>query len=359
MSILHADNFSIYGTTVGLMLNGIYSQNDGCALVADPDGVSGGHVLRPGWNGLDNTNTNWRYPFQSGPAAVAGAAFRMWNSTLPNDASLASTIMEWRNNANHAIASFGVLPTGALRLQIGVINIDTDVPRVTATGWYHTEIRLESLGVNSTKYEIRVEGITVLQGTEATQPSGNFSQLAAFHVEIGGHAQQYFIKDLVIWNGAGTENNDFLGSVLVTELALLSDIALNWTPSAGTNGFSILDNIPPNDAIYLAAPASAAIPPTFPAPYVASLSDLPVSATSVKAVITFVRAAKSDGGDGSLQVGLISDPTGAPATVLGANRPITVAQTYWRDVFEEDPKTNAPWAPGAVNSAYMQINRTS
>ncbi len=71
--------------------------------------------------------------------------------------------------------------------------------------------------------------------------------------------------------------------------------------------------------------------------------------------MTVVRAGKFDGGDGTLQNGLIS----AATPVNGSDRPITVSQTYWRDIFEEDPATVAPWLPAAVNLVQMQINRTS
>jgi hypothetical protein len=81
--------------------------------------------------------------------------------------------------------------------------------------------------------------------------------------------------------------------------------------------------------------------------------------TSIKCVMTMVRAAKTDGGDGSLQNGLISHPSAGPVTGLGQDRPITTAQTYWRDVFELDPKTAAPWLPSSVNQAHLQINRTT
>jgi hypothetical protein len=139
--------------------------------------------------------------------------------------------------------------------------------------------------------------------------------------------------------------------VLVKDLIPTADVNTNWN-TTGPNRFSILDNRPPNDAAFI----TAINPP--PAAYVAELSNLPADVTSIRGLMTFVRAAKTDGGDGSLQIGLISDPLGVPATALGANRPITVAQTYWRDVFEQDPKTLAPWTPAAVDLVRLQINRT-
>jgi hypothetical protein len=71
--------------------------------------------------------------------------------------------------------------------------------------------------------------------------------------------------------------------------------------------------------------------------------------------MTIVRAAKTDGGDGSLQVSVVSSGTAGD----GTNRPITVAQTYWTDVHDLDPHTSAAWTPTTVNAAQLKINRTA
>lgn len=354
--ILFADNFAIYGGLPALMRNGVYAENEGCDLTADPDGVSTALVLRPGWDHFNNQNTNWRYVLQTGVAPIVGIAARYWNSTLPGNNNIASCYIQWRNLANDVIAQMGILSTGALRFTLfaaadgAAVNFDTPVPVISAEGWYHIEAKLEHTGAGTFDFEVRVEGVPVITDSATLIRNFDTAQVAAYHNQIGG-PQEYFVKDLVIWNGAGGQNNDFLGSVLVTNLTPASDISLNWGLTGGATGFGILDNIPPDDAKFIYARYD--VPPA--GPYVGSLTDLPVDTTTVKAVITYVRAAKTDGGDGSLQVGIISDGD----TGLGSDRPITVAQTYWRDVFELDPATGAPWLPAAVNAANIQIDRTT
>ena len=196
--------------------------------------------------------------------------------------------------------------------------------------------------------EVRVEGIPVIELTGLNLGSLPVAQVTPYTGESGSAERTYMIKDYVVWDDTGSINNDFLGSVLVYNLSPTSDVALNWTPSTGSTGYEILDNIPPVDSDYI----SAGDPP--PSPYVAGLSDLPLDVTSVRALQTMVRAAKSDGGDGSLQVSLISNGT----TGNGADRPITVAQTYWIDIFETDPDTTGAWTVSAVNAVDLQIDRT-
>ena len=54
-------------------------------------------------------------------------------------------------------------------------------------------------------------------------------------------------------------------------------------------------------------------------------------------------------GGGNLQMAMKS----GASTGLGSDRPMTVAFTYWQDVFEVDPATSAQWLPAAVNAANL------
>lgn len=353
--LLHADNFSIYGGDPDFMLNGIYADNFAVNLDADPDGFSPGTVMRP-QNVFTNEFTAWRYVFPTGSSPKVGAAFRMWNYTLPNTNEMDCRIMQWRDNANLVIAEFGVTSTGQVmiwaRTSPSVFTAHTSTfPAVTAQGWYHVEAAIQLTGGATLHYEVRIEGIVVLEGDAARDGAfAGIAQMAAYTKQING-PQMYAIKDLVFWDNTGTYNNNFLGSVQVVSLVPDADVAVNWSLFGGTTGYEILDNAPPNAAQYIYALNS----PAPAGPYSCSLTDLPVDVSSVKGLITYARAGKNDGGDGSLQVGLIS----VGNTVLGANRPITVAQTYWRDVFETDPATTALWLPGAVNLVTLQIDRTA
>lgn len=350
MAIEHMDNFSIYGSSVAVMLNGVYAEVSGqSALVADPDGISSGSVYRQLSSAA--AQATLRYVWSTSKATM-GQAIRVWMNQLPTIDQDRPRVISYRNGSNVEFAYVIIETTGRLTFTDGTTTITTTNPVIAANGWYHIEVKYSRSGVGS--IEIRVEGITVMLSSNLGYVgAANIFQTALHYFGNNFGSTIVYWKDLVLWDGTGTYNNDFLGSVLVYNLAPISDVSLNWTPSTGAVGWSILDNVPPNDAQFLSAPN----PP--PLPYVAEINNLPVDVTSVKGIMTMVRAAKTDGGDANLQIGVISDPAGVPATALGANRPITVAQTYWRDVFETDPKTAAPWLPSAVNVARLQMNRTA
>lgn len=363
MSILHADNFSRYGNVSALLTQGVYAEiaDSFAGLLPDPDGVSPGRVL--GWNksagGLD---TCWRYALPNGAVSKCGTACRVWSDGLPEGPGIAQRFITFKTITNDPLASLNIQPNGALRMLIyptagGTVEYVTPAPVVTAKGWYHVEASYSHGGANVASFEVRVEGAAVLAfaNVAATKNSdvGQVSGEMSFGPSAGGVS--FYQKDLVIWDGNGALNNDFLGSVLVASIVPNADVSLNWSPSTGATGYPILANVPPNDGQYISASYTAGATPTIPPAYIGQLSDLPVEATTVKAVLAFARAGKVDGGDGSLQIGVVS----GASTGLGANRPITVAQTYWRDVFETDPATGAAWLPGAVNAAKIQINRTA
>ncbi len=355
MSLVHADNFSIYGTSTAFMLNGIYANVQGMSLATDPDGISGGKVVNVTGQGQNNEDQNFRFIMPSNQNVV-GIAQRIWLPALQAGTIPCAIFAQFRDVSNNAMVTITADPTGRLRAHAGDSQssaiLTTTNPVITANGWYHMETKVNN---SANTVEVRIEGITVLSGTISIASDISIVNWGS-RTSFTSASYSWYLKDVVVWNGSGSFNNDFLGSVLVTNLVPVSDVDLNWTPSTGSNGYSILDNIPPVDATFLSAPYNAG---AYEDPYVGEMSDLPVETTSVKGIITFVRAAKSDGGDGSLQVGIISDPAGTPATVLGADRPITVAQTYWRDVFEVDPKTSALWLPQAVNDADLQLDRTT
>lgn len=348
MSIQHVDNFGFYGTDSSLMLNGVWGEVAG-SIQPDPAPGTTNVVFK-----TDTTAHASTLPVEA-LNVTQGIAFRIWPTQLACDVQFGwlddigddVVRLYFTFTASGRVQVYNQAQNGASQTLLG----ESAVPVIVANAWQHVEVKSVASLTGDGTIEVRVEGVTVLSLTGIT------TELAEFY-NVGwnnNHSAPAYVKDLVTWDGAGSQNNDFLGTVLVAMLTLDADIALNWTPTpSGTPGFDILSNNPPLDTTaYLDAPN----PP--PDAYKATMTSLDTDVTSVRAVMTVVRAAKTDGGDASLQVGLISSPSSSPATTLGEDRPITVAPTYWQDVFEVDPKTSAEWLPHAVNIAQIQINRTT
>jgi hypothetical protein len=199
--------------------------------------------------------------------------------------------------------------------------------------------------------EVRVNGVVVLNLTGLNTGADVIGQIVFGTYRANGYEQtiEAYWKDVVFWDTSGSVGNDFQGSVAVRDLYTDADISLNWTPSTGSTGWDLIDETTPNDADYISA-ASAAT-----ANYVASLTNLPVDVTSVRALLPICRSVKTDGGDCNLQVGLTPNNTDWDD---GADNPLTTAYTFRYDVSELSPDTAAPWTPTEVNAAYVRLDRT-
>lgn len=344
--LLHADNFNYYGVDETLLLDGVYASSFGISIEDDPDGLTTEKCLLFAFTGGE-TGIRWVLPAAN---AVVGVARRVWLAAIPSSDDARPAIIQWRDGGNNRIASVCVTPTGALEFRSdNTVVATTTGPVLTAGGWYHVEAKLTCDIAGAAEVEVRVEGVTVLTHDSFSTTDATVSQIACGASSGASGATNNYVKDLVVWDGSGTSNNDFLGSVLVYELIPTSDNTMGGWTSTGANGFGVLDNNPPEDGVaYISADD------TPPAAAQFGLSDLPLDVTSVKGLISRVRASKSDGGDGQLQVSLVS----GASTDNGADRAITAADTYWSDVSELDPATAAAWTPVAVNAALLKLDRT-
>ena len=345
--LLHADNFDYYGSDSAFLDDGVYASTYGATIINDPDGVSVGKVLSLRFSGNER-GIRWVLPAAN---ATVGVAARFYLEQIPASDDDRPTIIQFRDGANDRILGIRVTPTGALEaIDSGSVVVGaTTGPVLTPEAWWHIEAKFNA---GTGDIEVRVEGVTVLDDTDPTPLAPTTSQIACGSSGSGNSGStDVKVKDLVVWDSSGSANNDFFGSVLVYDLAPTADdtFPTGWTSTAA-NGYSVLDSNPPDDGVaYIAADD------TPPAAAVFDLEDLPADVTSVRGLITRVRAAKTDGGDGSLQVSMTSNGSDD----AGADRPITTAQTYWSDVSELDPDTAAAWTPSGVNAAQLKIDRTT
>jgi hypothetical protein len=111
----------------------------------------------------------------------------------------------------------------------------------------------------------------------------------------------------------------------------------------------LLNESPPNDTGYI----YAGDPP--PAASILNVEELPAEIVGVRGIISVGRSAKSDSGDGNLQMSL--SPNGTDWDD-GADNPVSTAFTYYYDVSEVSPDTTAAWTPVEVNALEFKLNRT-
>lgn len=372
MSLLHADNGNTYGTGLGTgiggwsaaqlrALEGVYVEftqtNNG--LFADPDPTSnGGSVF------YFSAGAGARYDFYMPvlrkvlPAAktTVGMSARMWWAGFAAD-NENGPMMRFADSGNVTNIWLQVTNIGSIRAYRGIFNnaeptlLGESSVCLTASAWHHIEAKVLFNAATGT-LEIRVNGqVVLLLGPINTVYSAANCQNVCLSKRCSGTANGggVYWKDWVVWDTAGTVNNDFFGTCQVGYFPVDSDVALNWTPSSGALGYPMMDEYgPPNDADY----TSATVAQTNTSEY--GVPSLPADVTSVRGMMLMARAQKSDGGDCQIQAGIKSSGNVA----LGTDRPITTAFTYWMDIFELDPHTGAPLTPIAFNAMTVTTDRT-
>lgn len=352
MALQLMDNFHIYGIGgQAHMLNGIYAENSECTLVADPDPSGDGMAVCR--HSPPSTNNIVRRVLTSAQATV-GFAARYWLALLPGATTQRPSYVSFRDVSNVGLCCLTVDPSGYLEvykteaINSGDLLARSATPVIVANAWQHVETKIHFDAAVGT-VEVRVNGVTAITASGLdTSPTGNLCQnVGPGYLASGDTGPYLYTKDHIIWDGSGALNNDFFGTCRVVDMTPDADISLNWALTGGASGFSILDVAPPNDANYIASASGVAA-------YVASLSDLPIDVTTVKALQTVYRSDKSDAGDGNVQASLISSGT----TGDGTDRPQTTAFTFYSDPYDADPHTSAGWTVAAANAVELKLNRT-
>lgn len=350
--LLWIDGFDHYGSSTSRMLEGAYAQATQVSLSDVNPRTGDRHVRLSG-----GYESGLRRVFGADREVVGiGYAFRL--SALPGN-STSVCLASVRNNANTPQLSIMVTSTGQVRVTDGTGQgavLATGPVAVVAGSYQHFECRIALADEDTAaSVEVRINGVTVLNASGlAVSVKGPMAQ-----VLIGCSGQGVFgfpssmdVDDLFAWDGEGTANNDFVGDKKVYTRFPSSDGAeQDWTPSVGSDGFAMLDNVPPQDGVeYVEATTggTGGDRSTF------GLADFPEEIVSIAGVYVQTRLFKTDAGAASVAVGMIS----AATEESGAEHPLSTSPTYYGDIFEVDPATSVPWTLSALNAAQLLLERT-
>jgi hypothetical protein len=244
------------------MLDGLpyASLHNETVVVADPDPNSlGGVCVRTASTASLFVPNAFRIALPTVVTGTLGVACRQWFNTLPGMANERPTIIGFQRSNLEYLVYADLRENGAIRIfgRVGGTNnvqvANSVNPLVSPSSWNHYEM-VHNVGTG--------EGSLYINGVQKLTWSGIDTGLSIENVNFSankglpsGDVGQY-IKDLVIWDGTGTQNNSVMGTVLVKRLRPNADGTLGgWTPSYGTNGHPLLRNsIPFNHLIATGTP---------------------------------------------------------------------------------------------------------
>lgn len=350
MSLLWIDGFDHYGATAARLLEGAYASANLVTLSNVNPRTGGRHARIQG-----AFDTGLRRVFGA-DKATAGLGFAFYLPALPSNSS-SVCLASFRTNSNTSIFTVNVSSTGQLLVRDG-LNTDpvlaTGPVAVVAGSYQHFECRATIAG-DEISIECRINGVTVLNASGLEVDNvGSFAQ-----AQVGTSGQGVFgfpsymdVDDFYAWDGEGAANNDFVGDKKVYTGFPNSDGAeQEWSPSVGSDGYAMLDNVPPLDASqYLSADegGTGGDRSTF------GLESFPLEIVSIAGVMTATRFWKTDAGDARTQVGVIS----GLVEEKGDEHALSMSPRWYHDVFEVDPATGTPWILADVNDLQTLIERT-
>lgn len=357
MSLEWMDGIDHYGTgTTGRtnMLAGVWAELHSNTRPNATNPRTGANALR-----FDATVVNnmviWRRVL-SASRASAGIAFGYSIASLPTRNN-EYQICRFMTAANTSQFSLALESTGVLTVyseDSGAVLGQSVGPVVAANAYQYISI-FAACDDTAGSVEVRVDNVTVISEINInTDPraTGEFSQFAAKVTAQPDNPVGIVMDwdDFWTWNSLGTQCNDFPGNVRVRRKNPDQDTAAtDWVRNTGSTDYSAINNdAPDGDTTYIEA-ANVGDISEF------EFEDTSSDVSAVLAAQTVVMARKTDAGDCSIQISLVS----AASESNGSDRPLTTIYTYWQDIHEVDPDTGSPWTKSAIDAAKFKMERTA
>lgn len=196
-------------------------------------------------------------------------------------------------------------------------------------------------------WQVKIDNVTVLNvtGIDTQQTTNAYCTQMRF----GGGANVGAVFDYdddICMDTSGTSFNDFLGDKRVVEQLPTGDSAtMQFTPSAGTSGFAMVDETTPDgDTTYLDDATIGHIARfTFPS--------LPVSTGTVACADVVWYGRKTDAGTRTVKGNVKS----SASTATGADSAMPTSFAYATGHFETDPNGGGAWTVASVNAAEFGV----
>lgn len=319
-------------------LNTVDRSDDTRVIASNSYAHTGAYSLKLGGTDSKTTSTEWgRWRLSGDPSNPSVSAwvflYGRFNETGTGTVNhniryrlTDGTFVELRwNGATHTYDAYvnGVL------FKAGTVEVSVNT-------WFHVQFYAT---INA------AGNITVLiDGHESINENGNTQPGAADTVDYvyiygGGGSSYDYVDDLVFGYGG------LLGSLRVRERVPNRDASVAWTPSAGSDNYALVDEVPPNDADYNIANSDGLLDQLgLTTIDFATLEEVPV------ALMPWVRAQMNEGTGDSITVGLDSN-----GTAVNTQSALSTAWEYYfhRTAVEDPDGGGQPWDTASANAAEL------
>jgi hypothetical protein len=341
MALLWIDGFEGYGNTIGQSVSPSdcfarrYTACTATHFAEVADGRLGGFCIYP-------TNGYWNICTPvlptTDPTLIVGLAVKL-------TANASKTVFSLYTNGVQGV-NLRTTSAGELAVYRQSTLLGTTTGLMLAIGvWYQIEMKVYCHDTAGT-VEVRVNGDPVLVLTDVDTKAGTTS----YHnqVQLDGPDVGYvlYYDDFYVLDGAGTENNTFLGDMMVAAVfPNAAGDAEEWMPSAGGEHHTLVGENPANDTDYVESNVSGQRE-------LWNYSALSSVGDYIAGVQINTDAVKTDAGDARVKVLAKSGEAVdvSPPVNLGGGSRLTASR-----IVERDPATGSRWTISGVSSAQFGV----
>jgi hypothetical protein len=271
MAVQWADDFTRYGLggagrdrMLDGLVYGILGGAGGSGIVVDPDPTApaGSRAYNIGTFG-SQFNNDMRVVLPNPVTTTLGVASRVWFSRLPTGSSALPLFFQFQTGTAAIQVAAQLTITGSLQVlgrvggNLDVI-ADTLVPVIAPNSWNHVEMYHDrSTGAGA----LRLNGVQRLTWT-GVDLGASLDIVGLSNRNTAFDNTPTFIKDFVIWDDTGANNNSPMGTVIVRRLKTTVDDTLGgWDKYLATYDTAariLRSGIPLNTVTFVVAGISTA-----------------------------------------------------------------------------------------------------
>lgn len=234
--------------------------------------------------------------------------------------------------------------TGAVQVRrggpTGAVLAAAPAGTILSGAWSYFELKA-AIDPAAGSFELRKDGATLLTGSGVNTQAQGSANVDGIELVDGSnlYVDDFYVLDLT----GSAPQNDFLGPVQSEARFPIADGTTDqWTPSAGTDHFAVIDESPANDDTdYLSAAATGLLD-------LCSCQSVG-SSDVILSVIQLVEARKTDPGVAQLTPTLRIGATNYP----GSTQPIADTYTIISQLHQNSPATGVQWTAAEVNGAQL------
>ncbi len=335
MAIVWYEHFDLYGTVQNNLLPRGYDAftNNNSGIVTP--GRSGTHCFN-----LSSTIANSQVLRRALPATANVAGIGCAIKRISNGAT-ANTSMGLRLEASGTIYAAVINANNGISIYSGTTLLASSADSLIPSGSYvWLEMKADSVADTLT---VRLNGNQIVTASTAINPLTHFS---IGKIATNTNAQ---FDDLVVWDGTGTDNNDWIGDTFVLVGTPDSDgTTSQWAPSTGTTRWPLIDETTPLDTDFITGNTVGDVQEC-------DTTDVTLPSTgAVIAVASQARALKTDAGASSIEVGVanVSSHSSGPSTSLATGALII------SHIAERNPDGNIAWTASTAQAARFRVRRS-